>query len=204
MIVGFYWRELQITMLAWLAALSMVGMLLAIVLYRQGNAEEALAEAEKQRQLSQQQAMQYASYQPEMSYYLAHREKWQTSGLMQAPDFDQWESAWINLQQAFSLPHLAYQIQPSMACSGNQCRQQWPLRLLPGLNVTVTPIHFSWTVQHELDVSPWLKEVQRQYHGMLLVRRCQWQLAEQAASIAVQCDLEMFNFPNVLSMAGPS
>ena len=201
---GFYWRDLRITMFAWLTVLSMLGMLLALVLYRQRNAEEALAEAEKQWQHSQQQTMQYASYQPEMSYYLAHRERWQASGLMQLPDFDQWGSVWTNLQQQFSLPHLAYQIQPSMACPGGQCRQQWPLKQFPELNFTVTPIQLSWSVHHELDVSPWLRALQRQYQGMLLVRRCQWQLAEQAASIAVQCDLAMFNFPNVLAMAGSS
>ncbi|WP_018986907.1 hypothetical protein [Methylophilus methylotrophus] len=201
---GFYWRDLRITMFAWLTVLSLLGMLLALVLYRQRNAEEALAEAEKQWQHSQQQAMQYASYQAEMSYYLAHREQWQASGLMQLPDFDQWGSVWANLQQQFSLPHLAYQIQPSMACPGGQCRQQSPLKQFPELNFTVTPIQISWSVHHELDVSQWLRALQRQYHGMLLVRRCQWQLAEQAASIAVQCDLAMFNFPNVLAMAGSS
>lgn len=191
-------------MLAWLAVFSVLAVLIAVVLYRQSNAEEALAKVKKQWQHRQQEVMQSASYQNEISFYLAHRERWQASGLMQLPDFDQWELVWANLQQQFSLPHLAYQIQPSIPCPGGQCRQQWPLRQLPELNFTVTPIHLGLSVNHELDVSPWLQELQREYHGMLLVRRCQWRLAEMAAAIAVQCDLAMFNFPNVLSMAGPS
>jgi len=32
----------------------------------------------------------------------------------------------------------------------------------------------------------------------LLVRRCSWALAEGAEVITAQCDLVLFNFPNVL------
>lgn len=203
-VAGIYWREVRITLLAWLAALSLLGMVLMLALYHQKNAEEALLDAEKHWQHAQQQALLYANYQPDISDYLVHRDQWQASGLMQLPDVNRWEAAWANLQQQSSLPHLTYQIQPSINCLGGQCRQQSRLSHLPEINVTVTPIHLSWRVHHESEISAWLQALQLKYYGMLLVDHCQWELADSADAIATQCDLTMFNFPNVLSMPGSS
>lgn len=204
MVAGNHWREVRTTMLAWLAVLSLLGMLLMLALYRQQNAEDTLLGAEKQWQHFQQQAMLYANYQPDISDYLAHLDQWQASGLMQLPDFNRWEAALVNLQQLSSLPHLTYQIQPVIDCLGGQCRQPWPLNHVANINVTVTPIHLSWHVHHESDVSRWLQALQLKYYGMLLLERCQWRLTDSADEIAVECDLTMFNFPNALSIAGSS
>lgn len=195
---GNYWLALRGALVGWLAAFCGVAVLLLFIMHRQSAAEVALAKVKQHLQQAQQQVMHEASYQSDIDFYLARHAKWQTLGFMQLPDLDHWEAAWATMQQQSRLPHLSYQIQPSVSCSGASCRQHWPTSQPPALNFTVTPIHLSWSVNHEVAMLDWLQQFYREYTGMLLVRHCRWQATEQVDEIAAQCDLEMFNFPDVL------
>lgn len=204
MSANIYWRALRGVFIGWLAALGVFAVFVVIIMHRQSGAEEALAQAEQKWLYSKQQSAKYASYQPDLDDFLAQRERWQAVGLLQIPNLDRWESAWVNMQQQFSLPHFAYQIEPSMACPSIHCTQQWPFKQWPSINFTLTPLRLSWSVDHELAVLPWIQQLQQAYRGMLLIRRCEWHLAETEEAVAVQCDLVMFNFPDVLTVAGQS
>lgn len=199
---GIDWRNIRPVMVGWGLTLSVVAVSVAIVLYRQSFAENTLEKANKQWRVAQQRLTQYASYESDISFYGAHFAQWQRMGLMQSPDINQWESTWAEMQQQFSLPHLEYEIQPSVSCAGASCHQYWPSKQMPEVDFTVTPVHLSWSVDHEAAVISWLQHFRTQYAGMLRVRRCQWHLAESAKTIDAQCDLNIFNFPNVLPMAG--
>lgn len=199
-----YWRTLRGVFIGWLAALGVLAVIVVIIIYRQSGAEEVLAQAGQKWRHSQQQSSQYASYQPDLDDYLAHRKRWQAIGLLQPPNLDRWESAWANMQQQYSLPHLAYQIEPLITCPSTHCTQQWPFKQWPSLNFILTPIRLSWSVDHESAIIPWIQQLQQAYRGMLLIRRCEWRLAEAKETVAVQCDVVMFNFPDVLTMPGQS
>lgn len=199
-----YWRTLRGVFIGWLAALGVLAVFVAIIMHRQSGAEKALAQAEQKWRHSQQQSSQYASYQPDLDDYLAHREWWQAIGLLQPPNLDRWESTWANMQQQYSLPHLAYQIEPSITCPSTHCTRQWPFKQWPSVNFILTPIRLSWSVDHESAIIPWIQQLQQTYRGMLLIRRCEWHLAEAKETVAVQCDVVMFNFPDVLTMLGQS
>jgi len=199
---GVDWQNMRPLMVGWGVTLSIGAMFVAIILYRQSFAEDTLSQTSKQWRVAQQRLTQYASYESDISFYLAHSVQWQRVGLMQLPDMNQWESALAEMQQQFSLPHLEYEIQSSASCAAASCPQQWPFKQAPEFNFTVTPIHLKWSVDHESAVIPWLQHLRTEYAGMLVIRRCEWRLAESAQTIAAQCDLDMFNFPNVLSMEG--
>lgn len=194
------WNGLCRVLAAWGIILAVVAVWMAIMLHRQSAADHALEQAQQRWQESRQQFKQYASYQPDISFYLAHRETWQKTGLTQIPNLDQWASAWTEMQQQFSLPHLEYEIHPSVSCAGASCRQYWPFKQVPAFNVMVTPVHFKWLVDHESAVIPWLQHLRTEFGGAIFIRQCQWRLAEDAKKIAAECDLNIFNFPDVLPM----
>jgi len=196
--VSDYWPALRVPAIGWLVALCLLAGMLGIVLHRQWTAENDLLQAKKQLQQRQQQVTQQASDQPDIAFFLAHRSKWQALGVMQAPDFDRWDAALDAMQQQFALPHVSYQIQPSLTCAASTCRQQWPTAQPPAFNVSVTPIQLTWSVAHESDVMGWLQQLERADVGLLLVRHCGWRLAAGADVITAQCDLDLFNFPHVL------
>jgi|APLak6261700342_1056250.scaffolds.fasta_scaffold00325_7 hypothetical protein len=193
-----YWPTLRVSAIGWIVALCLLAGALGIVLQRQSVIEEHWRQAKKQLQQRQQQLTQQASDQPEIAFFLAHRSKWQALGVMQAPDFDRWDAALVAMQQQFALPHVSYQMQPSLTCAASTCQQQWPTAQPPAFNISVTPIQLTWSVAHESDVMGWLQKLQRADVGLLLLRRCHWRLAAGADLIAAQCDLDLFNFPHVL------
>jgi len=172
-----------------------------MILHRQRGMEDALLQAEKQWQQRQQQVADQGSYQPDIAFFMAHRAKWQASGVMQPPDFDHWDTVLATTQQQFTLPHVSYQIQPSVFCAAATCQQQWPASPPPAFNFTVTTIQLNWLVAHESLVLDWLQQLEHAYAGLLLVRRCRWALAEGSDMIAAQCELDLFNFSDVLSDA---
>jgi hypothetical protein len=196
--VSDYWLALRVPAIGWLVALCLLAGIVGIVLHRQWTAEIDLLQAKKQLQQRQQQVTQQASDQPDIAFFLANRSKWQALGVMQAPDFDRWDAVLVAMQQQFALPHVSYQMQPSLLCSAASCRPQWPTAQPPAFNVSVTPIQLTWSVAHESDVMGWLQQLQRAEVGLLLLRRCHWRLAAGADVIAAQCDLNLFNFPHVL------
>lgn len=193
-----YWPVLRATLISWLVVLCLLVAVMAITLNDQRVAEDGLSQARRQWRQQQQQTELEASYQPDMHYFLAHRIGWQAHGLMQPPDFDRWDSDLVSMQQQFTLPHVAYEIAPTVSCPADACRVQWPTSQPPTLNFTVTSIQLRWSVPHESAVIDWLQQLEHAYGGLLLVRRCSWILAEGAEMIAAQCDLDLFNFPHVL------
>ncbi|WP_029147795.1 hypothetical protein [Methylophilus sp. 5] len=193
-----YWPALRTTLIGWLAALCLGAGAIAIVLHRQWEVEDAWLQAQKQWHQRQQQVAYRASYQPDIDFFMAHRAKWQASGVMQPPDFDHWDAVLVASQQQFLLPHISYQIQPSVACAAATCQQQWPASQPPEFNFTVTPIKLTWSVAHESVVVDWLQQLEQAYAGLLLVRHCRWALTEGADMIATQCELDLFNFSHVL------
>jgi len=193
-----YWSALRPILLGWLIVLCLITVALAIVLHEQWKAGDALSQARNQLQQQQQQSALLASYQPDVHYFLAHRAGWQKFGLMRSPDFDHWDRTLIAMQQQFTLPHVAYEIQPTVSCTAVTCRSQWPTSQPPASNFTATSIQLNWSVSHESTVIDWLQQLEHAYAGLLLVRRCGWALAEGAEVITAQCDLVLFNFPNVL------
>lgn len=201
--VGIHWRALRHLIVGWALTLSIVATGTGVVLYQQYAAEQALTETMKHWRVSQQQFVQYASYQPDLNFYFAQRKAWQNKGFTQPPQIAQWASRWAAMQQQFSLPHVEYEIQPSTSCTAAACDQRWPFKISPALNVMVTPVHLSWRVEHESAVIAWLQHLRTEYAGMLLIRDCQWHLAEDAKNIAAQCDLDMVNFTDVFPEAEP-
>jgi len=193
-----YWPALRATVLSWLVALCLATAALAIVLHDQSGAEEDLSQARNQLQQQQQRIAFEAGYQPDVDYFLAHRASWQELGFMQPPDFDHWDHALVAIQQQFALPHVAYEIQPTLSCSAVTCRSQWPAGQPPTLNFTMTPIQLTWAVSHESAVMYWLQQLEHAFGGLLLVRRCGWRLAKGEEVITAQCELALFNFPHVL------
>lgn len=199
--MAMHWKALRPLMVGWGLIFSIVATGLGVVLYQQYSAENDLEETIKRWRDAQQQYLQYADYQPDLNRYFAYRSAWQNAGVMQPPNIDRWASRWENMQQQFGLPHLEYQIQPSIACAVAGCGQRWPLKSLPTLNVLLTPVHLSWHVNHEAQSIAWLQRLRTEYAAMLIIRHCQWRLADDSTKIAAECDLDMVHFPDATPQA---
>lgn len=63
----------------------------------------------------------------------------------------------------------------------------------------VTPMKLRWSVSNESDVLDWLQQLKRSYAGSMLIRSCQWEVSDMAETIAAECELSWFDFPNLVS-----
>lgn len=197
MSISEYWRALRWFLAGWLMV-SLLGFVsIGSYLFKHSEASSELISLQQKLSSIRQQVTQNASYQPDVAFYLSHRARWQQQGISQAADTNRWVTAWLELQQQWHLPHMQYDIQPSVTCEGAACGRFWPGHAIPGLSMTVTPVKMRWSVIHEADVLDWLQQLQHMYAGMLLVHGCTWVLKESAGAIDAQCELHLFNFPNM-------
>ena len=201
MMVSEYWKALSWFVASWIGV-SLLGLtLLGIDLFRQAEIAFELTQLEGKLHAIRQKVMQNASYQPDVDFYHSHRARWRQQGLGKPADPQQWTISWLALQQQWHLPHMQYDIQPSITCESTACDRFWPGEPIPGLSITVTPVTLRWLVNHETDILDWLKQLQRMYAGMLLVHGCSWEIAESTDLIAAQCELHLFNFPQMLPVS---
>lgn len=197
MMVSEYWSALRWFVAGWLAVSLLSVTLMGLDVFRQAEMTHELAQLEEKLHDIRQKFMQDASYQPDVAFYLSHRARWQQQGVGKQADTQQWDASWLAVQQQWHLPHMQYDIQPSITCEGAACDRFWPGNPMPGLAVTLTTVNLRWSVAHETDILDWLQQLQRMYAGMLLVHGCQWAIVEATDLIAAQCELHLFNFPQM-------
>ncbi|MGQ3221155.1 MAG: hypothetical protein ACT6RZ_09105 [Methylophilus sp.] len=192
-----YWSALRFFLLAWLLVCLLGFAVTGFNLVGQVNTSNQLAQLEQQLHATRQQVMQHARYQAYVTFYLAHRTRWKQQKMNQPADRQQWVATWLALQQRWHLPHMQYDIQPAITCEGAACDPYWPGKSMAGLAMTVTPVRMRWSVHHEAEVLEWLQRLQHVYTGMFVLRGCSWTLEESTDLIAAQCELQLFNFPQM-------
>ncbi|MGP1716613.1 MAG: hypothetical protein ACTS9Y_05480 [Methylophilus sp.] len=197
MITSRYWHALRWFLAAWLLVSLLGFALLGFHSLRQIEIMRELKQLKQQLHTTRQQAAHNASYQPDVTFYLLHRARWQQLGINRPADPQQWTASWLALQQQWHLSHMQYDIQPTITCEGAACEPFWPGKPLAGLSMTVTTVQMRWTVNHEADVLDWLQPLQQAYTGMFLLRGCTWALEESTELIVAQCELQLFNFPQM-------
>jgi hypothetical protein len=200
MSISEYWRALRWFLAGWLIVNLLGFVSIGSYLFKHSEASNELIALQQKLSSIRQQVTQKTSYQPDVAFYLSRRARWQQQGISQAANPDHWITAWLALQQKWHLPHMQYDIQSSVTCTAAACDQFWPGHALSGLSMTVTPVKMRWSVSHEKDVLDWLQHLQhlQQMHaGMLLVHGCTWVMKESAGIIEAQCELHLFNFPNM-------
>lgn len=197
MMTAEYWSALRWFLVSWLLV-SLLGFTsIGIRLLRHAEITHELTKLEEKLYSVRQQVTQSASYQPDVAFYLSHRAHWQQQGVNQPADPHQWATSWLALQQQWHLPHMQYDIQPSIICEGAACDPFWPDKPMAGLSMTVTPVNMRWTVSHEAEILDWLQQLQHAYAGMFMLRGCTWAIEEPTDLIAAQCELHLFNFPQM-------
>ncbi len=195
MTVSDYLRTLQGIFVLWLSVLIVMALALLFQLVHQSSAEQALGQAQQALHQRQQQALDLASHQSEIDFYVANRARWQALGMLEAPHFDQWDATLAAIQQQSALPDVAYQMQPPKLCSATTCQKYSPAAVPPALHFTVTSIQLDWLLTHESAVSDWLAQLQAKFGERLFVRHCRWSLASDNQAIAALCDVDLFNLP---------
>lgn len=199
MMAGRYWLALNWSFIVWLA-IAFLGLVQGCVyFFSQSELNEQLVQLEHQMHATKQQVLERAKYQQDIAFYQSHSAHWQQQGLTQPANPNQLIAEWAALQQEWALPHMQFDIQPSMSCEGQACSQYWSGDISAfGLSMTITPVKLRWVVANETEVIDWLEKLQHQYQGMLRVRSCTWSLGEAADSIVAECELQLFNFPNLV------
>lgn len=193
-----YWLALRGYLAIW-ALVSVLGLaVLGFYFSRQTGINDLRIQLAQQGVSLQQKASQYAHYQEDVAVYQSHHLRWQDQGMVQPAHPGQWIATWNALQQQWHLPHMQYEIQPSVTCAGQQCARFWPGDIPAGLEMTVTPLTLRWSVANESDVLDWLQQLQRSYAGRMLVRDCHWSVADTAGAITAACELYWFDFPNLI------
>ena len=197
MITREYWQALRWFLAGWLLVNLLGFTAVGIHFFRHTEITSELIQLKQQLRAIRQKVTQNGTYQPDVAFYLSHRERWQQQGVNLPADPNHWITSWFALQQQWHLPHMQYDIQPAIVCEGEACGQFWPGKPVPGLSMTVTPVKIRWTVSHETDVLYWLQRLHQQYAGTWLVHGCKWEAKALAGAIDAQCELHLFNFPNM-------
>lgn len=196
-----YWQALRWHLIALLLMILSGSVVTGIYLFQYSTLDNELNQVKQQLHAEQQRVTQQAAYQKEVGFFLTHKARWEQLGLGRAADPLQWINGWHVLQQQSQLPHMQYDVQPSTACEGVTCHQFLPIPDVGNTSMTITPVNMRWSVAHEADVLTWLQPIQQKYAGMLLVRACKWTVAESAALIDAQCELQWFNFPDAFPVS---
>lgn len=196
-----YWSALRWFLAGWLLVSVSGFALMGFNLFRHAEVTNELAKLKEKLHAVRQQVAQNASYQPDIAFYLSHHARWQQQGLGQPADASKLSTSWLALQQQWHLPHMQYEVQPSVNCTGAVCNSFWPGKSVPELSMTVTPVKMHWSVNHEAEVLDWLQQLQHAYAGMFLVRGCTWAIEESTDLIAAQCELQLFNFPQMFPVS---
>ena len=191
-----YWLALRGYLAIW-GLVNVVGMgLLSMYGFRQTEMSDQRTQLMQQLTAIQQKAARYANYQQDVAFFQARHLHWQQQILQ--PDYPgHWASAWSALQQQEHLPHMQYEIQPAISCDPRSCAQFWPGTLPSGPAMLVTSVKLRWSVPHESDVLYWLQQLHQSYAGRMLLRGCQWSATGTAESIAAECEVYWFDFPNL-------
>ncbi len=197
MILNAYWRGLRWFLLGWLLVSISGAISIGIVFSKQAEVSETYLHLQQQLHALEQQVTQQATYQKEANFYFSNKARWIEQGMSKAANPALLVSAWMAMQQQVHLPHMRFEIQPAKICESVACNQFMPGEHISGLAMTVTPVNFHWSVNHEAEVLDWLQQLQHQYADVLLVHSCSWSVAESAEVIDAQCELRWFNFPDL-------
>ncbi|HSI27960.1 MAG TPA: hypothetical protein VK953_01665 [Methylophilus sp.] len=196
-----YWSALRWFLAGWLLVSVSGFALMGFNLFRHAEVTDELTKLEEKLHAVRQQVTQNASYQPDIAFYLSHHARWQQQGITQAADASHLGTSWLALQQQWHLPHMQYEIQPSINCGDAACSSFWPGNPEAGLSMTVTSVKMRWSVNHEVEVLDWLQQLQHAYAGMFVLRGCTWALEKSTDLIAAQCELHLFNFPQMFPVS---
>ena len=194
-----YWMALRGYLSIWLL-INILGLgLLGFYFFSQAEVNDQHILLRQQLASIQQSASLYASYQQDVAFFQSRHLHWQQQDMAQSASARRWISTWPTLQQQGKLPHMQYEIQPAVTCDHQNCSHFWPAEMPPGLSMIVTPIKLRWSVSNESDVLDWLQQLKRSYAGSMLIRSCQWEVSDMAETIAAECELYWFDFPNLVS-----
>ncbi|MFQ6334033.1 hypothetical protein [Methylophilus sp. 3sh_L] len=195
------WTALKKTIFFWLGVMSVIG-LCSLVQYQQY--EEAalnLTQVNAQWQQRQKQIAYQQSFSSEIEAYLSQHKQWDKLGLMSPLNVAAWEQSLAEMQQGLDLSHLHYEFLPVTPCDPAQCLANAPMGQQANIKVMLSRLQLSWSVKHETDILAWLNALAHRYTGAIKVHHCVWAVTPPFVEIDAQCELHLFNFPDVLSNA---
>ncbi len=157
-------------------------------------------QAERQRLQAKAVAEQQAqAYQALWVQHQTAVTRWQTAGWLRADLIPHWVATWPAIVQRQSLVDVRYHFAPQHACQP----ADWPVKqpscaqmaatLAPGLQVSRMTVNFS--LDHEMQLLPWLQALQSHYWGATLLRQCDWTAHQAQTTIEVVCSIDWFYLP---------
>lgn len=197
------WAALKQTFLFWLGVMSLLVVCTLLQYQRREEAEQVLSQLEAQWQQRQQQAAYQQRFAAEIATYLALREQWQNIGVMSPLNVPAWEKALAEMQQASGLSHLRYEFLPTTPCDLALCLPQASTGQQADIKVMLSRLQLAWSVKHEADILAWLQALAKQYAGAIKVHHCVWTVTPSFVQIDAQCELHLFNFPDVFPNPSP-
>ncbi len=142
-----------------------------------------------QQQARTRQALQHAQVH---RLYQQHARHWREIGLSKPADPEAWRDAIYQIQQSSELPHVRYVLKSTL----HDASQHWPASHLPAsLGLQITPVELSISGTHEGDTLQWLQQLHTHYAEALIVRACEWVVAEDQQAIEATCLLHWMHLP---------
>jgi hypothetical protein len=192
-----YWLGVRWFLFYWMLVNILGAIAIGMMFSKQAEVSDIFLHLKQKLHVLEQQVMQQSTYQREANFYFSNKARWDEQGMSKAANPAFWVSSWMTMQQQAHLSHMQFDIQPAKSCESAACNQFLPGYTIAGLSMTVTPVNMHWSVNNEAEVLDWLQQLQHQYADMLLVHGCTWSVAESTESIAAQCELRWFNFPDL-------
>lgn len=191
------WTALKKTIFFWLGVMSVIG-LCSLVQYQQY--EEAslnLTQVNAQWQQRLQQIAYQQAFSTEIEAYSSQQKQWDKLGLMSPLNVAAWEQSLAQIQQELGLSHLNYEFLPVTPCDPADCLGNTSTNQQTDIKVTLSRLQLTWSVKHEADILAWLNALAHQYAGAIRVHHCVWAVTPPFVQIDAQCELHLFNFPDV-------
>lgn len=197
MMNGQGWAALKKTILFWLSVMSLIGMCTFLQYQKYDEAALNLTQVKAQWQQRQQEIAYQQGFAAEIDTYLSHQKKWDKIGLMSPLNVTTWEQSLADMQQVLGLSHLHYEFLPVTPCDPAHCLANAAIGQQADIKVTLSRLQLAWTVKHEAGILAWLQALAHEYAGALKVHHCVWAVTPPFLEIDAQCELHLFNFPDL-------
>lgn len=195
------WVALKETILVWLGVMSVIMMCSLLQYQKYDEAALNLIQVKAQWQQGQQEIAYQQGFAAEINAYFAQQKQWDKIGLMSPLNVAAWEQTLAEMKQGLGLSHLHYEFFPVTPCDPAQCLANAPIGQQTDIKVTLSRLQLAWSVKHEAEVLAWLQALVHQYAGAIKVHHCVWAAQPPFVEIEAQCELHLFNFPDVLPNA---
>lgn len=195
------WVALKKTILVWLGVMSVIAMCSLLQYQKYDEAALNLIQVKAQWQQRQQEIAYQQGFAAEIDAYVAQQKQWDMIGLMSPLNVAAWEQALAEMQQVLGLSHLHYEFLPVTPCNPTDCLANASIGQQTDIKVTLSRLQLAWSVKHEAEVLAWLQALVQQYAGAIKVHHCVWAAKTPFVEIEAQCELHLFNFPDVFPNA---